>query len=301
MLCSKKNDALKVIFIACNIGILLTITSIVSLLVFYGIAALFIIVRKRLGGLARRVFTALSIMSLTLTLFYYHQSPFLFEGYSAQILQELFPDLWVVLTSHTLAKVGVSYCYLRAIYVLAGEDIGLLDFSRYYFFFPTFVSGPIIPPLDFLSQHVRFTKADIFTGLVRMLYGFLKIGLSAILQVVVPLSTVHAQQWAVAYYPLAILWLGVFATGFWLYLNFSCFSDVAIGLGRLIGFSIPENFNNPYIAQNLTDFWRRWHITLANWLRANIFNPVTRQLSKFFSIQSLVIVMIPPIVTITKD
>jgi len=297
MSCSKKNGALSLIFIACNIGILLTITPIASLLVFYGVAAFFVVLRKRLSGLPRKVFNAFGILALTLALLYYHQSLLIFTGYSAKIMQIFFPGLWEDLTSQALARVGVSYCYLRTVYVLAGEEISLLDFSRYYFFSPTFVSGPIVPPGDFLSQPVRFTRTDIFTGITRIVYGFLKLVLSSILQIVVPLSTAQNQQWALVHSSPSLLWVGVFATGFWLYLNFSGFSDIAIGASRLVGIRIPENFNNPYVAQSLTDFWRRWHISLANWLRANIYNPVTRQLSRFLLVQSLWIAIIPPIIT----
>lgn len=72
--------------------------------------------------------------------------------------------------------------------------------------------------------------------------------------------------------PLA--WIGVVAYSFQIYYDFSGYSDMAIGIGRMIGFSFPENFNNPYISQNITEFWRRWHITLGRFMRDYLYIPL---------------------------
>jgi len=72
--------------------------------------------------------------------------------------------------------------------------------------------------------------------------------------------------------PLA--WIGIVAYSFQIYYDFSGYSDMAIGLGRMIGFKFPENFNNPYISQNITEFWRRWHITLGRWMRDYLYIPL---------------------------
>jgi alginate O-acetyltransferase complex protein AlgI len=72
--------------------------------------------------------------------------------------------------------------------------------------------------------------------------------------------------------PLA--WIGIVAYSFQIYYDFSGYSDMAIGIGRMIGFSFPENFNNPYISQNITEFWRRWHITLGRFMRDYLYIPL---------------------------
>jgi D-alanyl-lipoteichoic acid acyltransferase DltB (MBOAT superfamily) len=68
----------------------------------------------------------------------------------------------------------------------------------------------------------------------------------------------------------------------WLYLDFSSYSDIAVGVGRLIGAETPENFNAPYLARNLVDFWDRWHISLSLWIRRNLFTPVQLGLVRRF-------------------
>jgi alginate O-acetyltransferase complex protein AlgI len=69
-------------------------------------------------------------------------------------------------------------------------------------------------------------------------------------------------------------WLGVLAYTFQIYFDFSGYSDMALGLGMMMGFVFPENFNNPYTAQSITDFWRRWHITLGSWMRNYLYIPL---------------------------
>jgi len=69
-------------------------------------------------------------------------------------------------------------------------------------------------------------------------------------------------------------WLGSLAYAFQIYFDFSGYSDMAIGLGLMMGFRFPENFNAPYIAQSITEFWRRWHITLSNWMRDYLYIPL---------------------------
>ncbi len=73
-------------------------------------------------------------------------------------------------------------------------------------------------------------------------------------------------------------WLLLYAYSFRLLLDFSGYTDIAIGLGSVMGFSLPENFHRPYLKADLTSFWNSWHITLAQWFRAYVFNPLTRAL-----------------------
>jgi alginate O-acetyltransferase complex protein AlgI len=69
-------------------------------------------------------------------------------------------------------------------------------------------------------------------------------------------------------------WVGIIAYTFQLYFDFSAYSDMALGLGKIMGFTFPENFNSPYIAQNITEFWRRWHISLSSWMRDYLYIPL---------------------------
>ena len=77
--------------------------------------------------------------------------------------------------------------------------------------------------------------------------------------------------------PFGIAWLVVISYALQIYYDFSGYTDMAIGLGRMLGFRFPENFNYPYISTSITDFWRRWHITLSNWFREYVFYPLERR------------------------
>ena len=72
----------------------------------------------------------------------------------------------------------------------------------------------------------------------------------------------------------SIAWLGILTYKFQIYYDFSGYSDMAIGLGRVLGFKFPENFNNPYVSQRITEFWRRWHMTLGSWMKDNLYIPM---------------------------
>jgi D-alanyl-lipoteichoic acid acyltransferase DltB (MBOAT superfamily) len=74
------------------------------------------------------------------------------------------------------------------------------------------------------------------------------------------------------------MWVLLYAYTLRIYFDFSGYTDIALGLGRIMGFNLPENFNKPYLQQNITAFWNSWHITLAQWFRAYFFNPLTRKL-----------------------
>ena len=74
--------------------------------------------------------------------------------------------------------------------------------------------------------------------------------------------------------PVAMAWLGIFAYAFQIYFDFSGYSDMAIGLGKMFGFHFLENFNYPYISKSITEFWRRWHISLSSWFREYIYIPL---------------------------
>ncbi|MGE4167544.1 MAG: MBOAT family O-acyltransferase, partial [Xanthobacteraceae bacterium] len=119
--------------------------------------------------------------------------------------------------------------------------------------------------------------------------GAFKFITASFVQLAVPFSSVGRTIEAANSYPPVLLWALLFLTGVWLYLNFSGVSDVFIGVGRVVGYRVPENFDNPFAATDITDFWRRWHISLGNWLRIVIFNPMARTLGKWLPSDSILI------------
>ena len=181
--------------------------------------------------------------------------------------------------SAAMNSFGASYCFLRAIYALRLERMPIWDYFRYYFFLPTFFIGPIMPPEVFLKQIPRVNMEGIATGMTRILMGVMRFWASSLVALMIPNSDAASMSSAAMAQPALTLWFLTFLAGVWLYLNFSGASEIAIGVARLAGIHVPENFNNPFAATNLVDFWRSWHITLGDWLRSNVFNPFVRLFS----------------------
>lgn len=281
--------AADVLFVAANIAVLAFIVQPKSLAVFFAASLTFLVLRDALPQRLSTVSQAIGIVSLILLLLYYRSSSLLFNDTLRQWVAAHFPGQAGLFSTTLLAALGVSYCFLRAIYALRDRSVTLWSFARYYFFAPTFFSGPIITPTAFAIERFSMNRRNLLEGGARVVYGVLKFIASSALQLLVPLATLHHAVLALQSYPWWWLWLTLFATGFWLYLNFSAFADIAIGVGRVLGFRVPENFNNPFAATDLTDFWRRWHITLGDWLRANIFNPLARRLGVVLSRNSILV------------
>jgi alginate O-acetyltransferase complex protein AlgI len=149
----------------------------------------------------------------------------------------------------------------------------LLDFALYVAFFPQLVAGPIVRAGTFLPQLRPANgpkRSDWEEGLARIAIGALK-------KVVVAdtLGTYVDSAFAnPGGFGAPGLLLAVYAFAYQIYFDFSGYSDIAIGLGRLFGFRLPENFDRPYLASSPREFWRRWHITLSAWLRDYLYVPL---------------------------
>jgi D-alanyl-lipoteichoic acid acyltransferase DltB (MBOAT superfamily) len=174
-----------------------------------------------------------------------------------------------------LAFLGLSYAFLRAARaILAPRAMRPAELARYWFFAPTFFSGPVTEPALEPQAPRRPGRADLEAGLGRILLGVIWVGASFLLSPVVPLAAPESLGFALERWSAPVLWGGVFASGVWLYLNFAGFSEIFIGLARAWGEEVPENFARPYAATNLTDFWQRWHMSLGSWLRATVYGPL---------------------------
>ena len=179
---------------------------------------------------------------------------------------------------------GISFLSFRLIHVLVETGRGLLprmsatDYFLYAFFFPIWVAGPIERADRFLAGRADPLDADdVFTGANRVMWGLVKVFFIS--------KTVLPALYAAGQTPEAVA-LGVDALGVveaWryllvtyaiLYCDFSGYSDLAIGLARLFGFRIMENFAFPFLATNMSDYWRRWHISLAQWCQSYVYMPV---------------------------
>ncbi len=176
--------------------------------------------------------------------------------------------------------IGISFFSFQAIsYVVdvyrreVPPSRSLIDYAMYKSFFPQLIAGPIVRYRDVADQvKHRVVTPDLFaSGVDRFVLGMAKKVLIA--------NIVAAPADAVFNLPVADLttaeaWFGAVCYAVQIYCDFSGYSDMAIGLGRMFGFTFLENFNLPYVAESVRDFWRRWHISLSGWFRDYLYIPL---------------------------
>lgn len=176
--------------------------------------------------------------------------------------------------------IGISFYTFQAISYLidvyrreveAQKDVNKL--ALYIVLFPQLVAGPIVKYHDVCEQidERTVTFADVVIGLKRFIIGLSKKVLIANTLAVV-VDRIFAQQPEMLGFGYA--WLGIVAYAVQLYFDFSGYSDMAIGLGRMFGFRFLENFNYPYISKSISEFWQRWHISLATWFKQYLYIPL---------------------------
>ncbi len=183
---------------------------------------------------------------------------------------------------HLLLPLGISYIAFKQISYLTDIKWKLVrpgsfaDFLLYNSLFTIFLAGPIerferLNP-QFQSPRIRFQRADLEIGSQRIAIGLFK-------KLVIAdwLGFFIAEVWKnpSQYHP-GIALLAVFGYAFQIYFDFAGYSDIAIGSSRLFGFKVMENFAAPYLATNISQFWRRWHISLSDFIRDYIFFPLSR-------------------------
>lgn len=176
--------------------------------------------------------------------------------------------------------IGMSFYMFQAISYIA--DVTLLDKYKaeknpinvgfYIAFFPQLIAGPIVRYEEIKDQiRSRRMTIDLFEeGSFRFILGFCKkVLLADSMAVIVNKAFLPETELTSSF-----AWLGAVAFTFQIFMDFSGYSDMAIGLGAMFGFKIPENFNSPYKAWSIRDFWRRWHITLSVWFRDYVYIPL---------------------------
>ena len=176
------------------------------------------------------------------------------------------------------APLGISFFVFKSISYLAdlrrdGTGGSFADFLLYISFFPQIVTGPITRFRDFVPQLQNRTHSAqaAAAGMKRFVVGLgKKLILSGILGTMV--DSIFALDSTVLNAPLG--WLGAAGYCLQLFFDFSGYTDMAIGLGQFFGFTTAENFNRPYLAVSIGDFWRRWHISLSSWFRDYVYIPL---------------------------
>ena len=186
----------------------------------------------------------------------------------------------ITLRKFTL-PLGISFFTFQNIAYLIDVYIGKIKSERNYFiyafsviFFSKVIAGPIIRHQE-ISEQIRnrnVTIDDFLYGLRRFIIGLAK---KVIIADILAVLTDAIFSLSPTSQSFLLCWIGIIAYTLQVYIDFSGYSDMAIGIARMLGFKFTENFNFPYMAKSLTEFWRRWHITLSSWLRDYIFTPLS--------------------------
>ncbi|MES2695517.1 MAG: MBOAT family protein [Verrucomicrobiota bacterium] len=149
----------------------------------------------------------------------------------------------------------------------------LLDFLTFLTFFPELIAGPIVRASVFLpqlSRDVGFDRKRFASGASQFAFGAVKkFFIADHLAIIADATFSDPSVWSTG-----TMWCGVIAYSIQIYCDFSGYSDMAIGTARIIGYDLPENFNMPYLARNIAEFWRRWHMSLSQWLRDYLYIPL---------------------------
>lgn len=182
---------------------------------------------------------------------------------------------------HIILPLGISFYVFQAIsYIVdiyrkqADPTNRFIDFAAYISLFPQLIAGPIVRYKLVAEQlRERTHSLDLFSlGVSRFMLGFIKKVLIADSMASMNILFITESQ-----PQLLDSWFGLLVSIIQLYFDFSGYSDMAIGLGMMMGFRFPENFNQPYLAQSITEFWQRWHMTLAEFLRDYVYFPMVRR------------------------
>lgn len=200
-------------------------------------------------------------------------APLLFYKYGESAIRFVHADELLYHIDFTF-PLGLSFFAFKAVSYLVDVYKGQVkndpaNTALYLSFFPQIISGPISRVDDFSS--VSISWSEFSSGLIRFVTGYCKKILLAdsLAHIVTETFSMEYGQLSTAY-----AWIGSICYSLQLFFDFSGYSDMAIGLSKIFGYKCPENFNYPYISSSVSEFWRRWHITLGSWFRDYIYIPL---------------------------
>jgi alginate O-acetyltransferase complex protein AlgI len=228
----------------------------------------------------RNIGLIISVISNLSFLGFFKYFNFTFDNYHAFITLFGFSSTSIQDLPNIVLPIGISfYTFQTLSYTLdvyrghVKASTNFVDFAAYVTMFPQLIAGPIVRYVDIDEQlkNKKISIAHFSDGVERFVLGlakkvliantFASIADEAFNQNIESLSTGYA-------------WLGILAYAFQIYYDFSGYSDMAIGLGKMFGFDFLENFNYPYISTSIQEFWRRWHISLSTWFRDYLYIPL---------------------------
>jgi alginate O-acetyltransferase complex protein AlgI len=253
------------------LAVLICATSLVDYLVARGI-------EKAEAGTQRRLLLMISLVMNLGILCYFKYANFFLESFE-KMLEALGIGISLPLLA-VILPIGISFYTFEAInYCVdvyrgkARAERNLAHFLLFITFFPHLVAGPIVRARDFLFQirrRKRWNWLRVQLGIQYIVIGLVKKWVIAD-RMAAWVDPVFANpEW----YRTSTVWVGVLAYALQIYGDFSGYSDIAIGSAHLLGYKLALNFNMPYLATNIAEFWRRWHISLSTWLRDYLFIPL---------------------------
>jgi len=219
------------------------------------------------------ILTALVVADFAV-LGFFKYSEFLAHNLNGLAGRALLPEV------HQKLPLGISFFTFQLVSYVADVHRGsvkverdLMRFAAYILMFPHLIAGPIVRYADIRDEmHAdRRTTAHVGLGFQYFIVGLCQKVLIA--NTVAPLAD-HAFAADLVRLDATTAWLGVWAYTLQIYFDFCGYSNMAIGLAFLLGFTFPKNFDYPYIAQSITDFWRRWHMSLSSWFRDYVYIPL---------------------------
>ncbi len=237
------------------------------------------IVREGASQLERKIALAISVVSSLSLLGFFKYALFFSESLGTVSSWMGWPTLAPpAFLSSIVLPVGISfYTFQSMSYAIdlyrgdARRARSFIDFACYVSMYPQLVAGPIVRYSDVAEQlrQRAHTLENFVAGFTRFNYGFAKKILLAN-----PAGSIADAVFEAGSLDAPLAWAGVLGYAFQIYFDFSAYSDMALGLGRMMGFRFPENFNSPYQSKSLAEFWRRWHISLSTFLRDYLYIPL---------------------------
>ena len=232
-----------------------------------------LLIEKSRGKRRAGLYLALSVLLSLGTLAYFKYADFMIRNLNA------LTGLSVPLLSLAL-PVGISFYTFQILSYTVDVYRGtvpaqrnLIDLAAYIAMFPQLIAGPIVRYADVAGQidARSFDAADAFYGATRFCIGLAK---KVLLADAAGKVAAQILDGSAASATTAAAWLGIVLYTFEIYFDFSGYSDMAIGMGRIFGFKYPENFRLPYTSRSITEFWRRWHISLGSFFRDYVYIPL---------------------------
>ena len=218
-------------------------------------------------------------------------------GFFGEFIQTL-TQIQIEINDQVL-PLGISYftfsgiSYIIDIYQdVEKAEKNILRFSSYLIMFPKLLQGPITRFKELKNEllNPQFISEDVMQGVRRFIIGLTK---KVILADSLSIAANKVFDADLTHIGASVAWYGLIAYTLEIYFDFSGYTDMAIGLGRIFGFKLPENFNFPYISRSITDFWRRWHLSLTSWFRNYLFIPLefARKKEKHLRQQSNILIV----------